>query len=647
MKGSIKLRKLTAVSLCAALLCGSMVSLQTVLSESNINAGAVSSAITYTSGNIKEYGDYTYSVENNKATILRYKGNSQTVNIPEKINGITVKTIGAQSFYGADLKSIKIPETVTEIDAYAFAVSRLTAITIPKSVVKIGVCAFKSAENLKNVSIPDSVVEVGVGAFEDTPWYNSKANGDVYIGKAYYSCKGKIANGTVSIKKGTKSISQYAFADCNNIKSIIIPNGVSTIGEGAFNNCSSLKKISFPEDLVHLGQEAFSGTPWANSLPKGDVYIGKIYYKYNGTLSKDTVVIKDGTRGIADWAFSEGCDSMKKIELPDSLEVIGSYAFSGCPKMTSISLPKNIKEIYPGLGWAKPTSDGSGSAASTVGLIKGFTIKGYTGTVAESYAKAYGLKFVSLSVQPVSITLNKTSMTLGKGETTKLNATIAPSNTTNKTVSWRTSDSKILTVDKNGNVKAVNNGTAWVTAKTVNGIEKSCRITVKNAPSRITLTKGVVTIGVGEKFSVGSAVPDGSAAAKRTYRTSNSGIVKMTRTDWQGDFVGVKPGTAYVTVRTYNGKESTCKVTVKAAPSVVTISKRTLTMKVGQTAALSCSVPSNAGCATRTYRTSNSSVVKMTNTNWTGKFKAVKKGTAYVTVRTYNGKESSCKITVV
>ena len=70
-------------------------------------------------------------------------------------------------------------------------------------------------------------------------------------------------------------------------------------------------------------------------------------------------------------------------------------------------------------------------------------------------------------------------------------------------------------------------------------------------------------------------------------------------------------------------------------------------MKVGQTATLSAVVPDGTGCATRTFRTSNSSVVKMTKTNWTGSFKALKKGVAYVTVRTYNGKESSCKITVI
>ncbi len=246
-----------------------------------------------------------------------------------------------------------------------------------------------------------------------------------------------------------------------------------------------------------------------------------------------------------------------------------------------------------------------------------------------------------------SIKLSKSVLTLGKGETFSLRATVSPSNATNKTVVWRTSNSKILTVDKNGNVKAVGNGTAWITARTTNGLEKSCKITVKNAPTKITLTKGILTIGVGEKYTIGAGINDGAGCAKRTYRTSNSSIVKMTRTDWNGDFYGVKPGVAYVTVRTYNGKESTCKVTVKAAPASVAISRKNLTMKVGATATLSCSVPSNAGCALRTFRSSNSNVVKMTKTNWTGSFKAVAPGTAYVTVRTYNGKESTCKITVV
>ncbi len=249
-----------------------------------------------------------------------------------------------------------------------------------------------------------------------------------------------------------------------------------------------------------------------------------------------------------------------------------------------------------------------------------------------------------LTVREITVKLDKTAMSLGKGETCVLKATLKYSSS--NTVKWRTSNSKILTVDQKGNVKAVGTGVAWITIRSAEGKESSCKITVKNAPSKITLTKGVLTLGVGEKFTIGSSVNDGAACSKRTYRTSNSSIVKMTRTDWQGDFIGLRPGVAYVTVRSYNGKESTCKVTVKAAPSKVTISKSSIIMRVGQSATLSASIPSNSGCAARTFRTSNSSVVKMTKTNWNGSFTAVKPGVAWVTVRTYNGKESSCKVTV-
>ena len=241
--------------------------------------------------------------------------------------------------------------------------------------------------------------------------------------------------------------------------------------------------------------------------------------------------------------------------------------------------------------------------------------------------------------EPAPLTLSSTGMSLGAGEKTTLKCS-------DSTVKWRTSDYRIVSVDQKGNVTAKSSGTAWVTVRTNSGKERSCKFTVKKAPEKIVLTKGILTLGVGEKYTIGSSVNDGAACSQRIYRTSNSSIVKMTRTSWVGEFVAQKPGVAYVTVRSYNGKESTCKVTVKAAPTKVTLSKTSLVLKVGQSASLSANV-GDAGCAERTFRTSNSSVVKMTKTSWTGGFTAVKKGVAYVTVRTYNGKEASCKITVV
>ena len=256
-------------------------------------------------------------------------------------------------------------------------------------------------------------------------------------------------------------------------------------------------------------------------------------------------------------------------------------------------------------------------------------------------ASVYALPQVSETLTAdaaVVLTLNKGIANLGVGENLKLTA--------NTKVTWRTSDPSVVTVDSAGNVKAKGKGTAWVTGRTPAGAEKSCKFTIKPAPKSIALTKGILTLGVGEKYTLGSNINSGAACSKRTYRTSSSAVVRMTRTDWQGDFVAVKPGVAYVTVRTYNGKESTCKVTVRPAPQSVKLSRGLITLKKGEKASLSAVIPDGSGCASRTFRSSNSSVVKMTKTNWTGEFTAMSVGTAYVTVRTYNGKEASCRVDV-
>ncbi len=362
------------------------------------------------------------------------------------------------------------------------------------------------------------------------------------------------------------------------------------------------------------------------------------------------VILPDTLKSINDYAFLNFW-YLKKINIPSGVTNIGEYAFDHAP-IDQIVIPASVTNIGSGAfhgGWTKKLYVYNSYVDLTTCGIRGTTtIYGFKGSSAEKYVeyvKNYSFG-KSVKFSAIDVVLNKTQISLGKDETCKLTATVKNSELKDKTVKWRTSSSRILTVDQKGNVKAVGMGTAWITVKNSNGVEASCKITVKPAPSKVDLSKGIVTIGVGEKFSITSTVSSGSASAKRTYRTSNSSIVKMNKTEWTGEFVGMKPGVAYVTVRTFNGKEKACKVTVKPAPSSVKLNRSVMYMKVGQNSSLSAVIPNNTGSAARTFRTSNSSIVKMTSTNWTGKFKTVKKGTAWVTVRLYNGKEASCKIVV-
>ena len=254
---------------------------------------------------------------------------------------------------------------------------------------------------------------------------------------------------------------------------------------------------------------------------------------------------------------------------------------------------------------------------------------------------------ITVKPEPETVTMTSKRLIMGVGEKASLSSVI-PEGTAAAGRLFYSTDKNIIRMTKtewSAEFQAVSPGAARVVVLLYNGQRASCTITVKPAPENVRITKGILTLGVGEKYSFGSAINSGSAAKKRTYRTSNSSVVKMTRTDWQGDIVAVKPGVAYVTVRTYNGKEDACKVTVKKAPSKVYLTRTVLTLKEGESYKLGSYTDAGSEALRRSYRTSNSSVLKITSAS-DGSFTALKPGKAYITVRTYNGKECSCRVTV-
>ncbi len=235
------------------------------------------------------------------------------------------------------------------------------------------------------------------------------------------------------------------------------------------------------------------------------------------------------------------------------------------------------------------------------------------------------------------ITLDVTSLSLGKGEIYKINSSA-------QKPAWTSSNTKVATVS-GGRIAARGTGTAIITAKS-SGREASCRVTVKNVPGSVALNYKTLTLGAGESFRLSAVLPSGTASAARTFRSSNSDIVRMTKTNWQGEFIAVRPGTAWVTVRLFNGREASCRITVKKAPERVMMNKSSMTLKVGQTASLNAVIPNGCASATRTYSSSNPRIVKMLKTNWTASFKAMYPGSTIIYLKLYNGKTASCVVKV-
>lgn len=191
------------------------------------------------------------------------------------------------------------------------------------------------------------------------------------------------------------------------------------------------------------------------------------------------------------------------------------------------------------------------------------------GTATVTCSTKNGLKAsckVTVGNMAQSVTLNKTSLTLGLGESFDLNSYI-PDNTTAYFRIYTTSDSEVAPVQSNsGLVTAKKQGTATITCKLYNGVTATCSITVKAAPTSVTLSVSSQTLKVGEDYIISEKTNNGSYSYNFTWSSSNTKVATIKKTS--GNKAQISPkmqGTTIITIKTYNGKTATCKVTVKGS----------------------------------------------------------------------------------
>ena len=249
------------------------------------------------------------------------------------------------------------------------------------------------------------------------------------------------------------------------------------------------------------------------------------------------------------------------------------------------------------------------------------------------------------TVAVTGVRLNKTSLSFtGTGSSQTLTATVSPSNATNKTITWSSSNTSVATVS-NGVVKAVGFGTATITAKSNNGKTASCSVTVNPIqPTGIKATPETSTLyGLNGTVKLSANVMPSNATNKAVTWSSRNTSVATVSSD--GTVKAVGYGTTVITATTVNGLTSNCTVTVNPiAVTGVSLNKNSLSFTgTGSSQTLTATVsPSNATNKTLTWSSSNTSVATVSN----GVVKAVGFGTATITAKSNNGKTASCSVTV-
>ena len=253
---------------------------------------------------------------------------------------------------------------------------------------------------------------------------------------------------------------------------------------------------------------------------------------------------------------------------------------------------------------------------------------------------------VTVVVLPAGVSLNKNATTIASGNTETLTATVIPTNATNKSVTWSSSNTAVANVNSNGVVTAVSAGTATITAETAEGGYKvGCIVTVVVLPTGVSLNKNTTTIATGNTENLTATVLPANATNKSvTWSSGNTGVATVNS---NGVITAVSAGTATITVETADGGyKATCVVTVVIIPSGVTLNRDNITLSEGTNAALTATVlPANATNKSVTWSSSNTAVA---NVNSNGVVTALSVGAATITAETVDGGyKAFCAVTVV
>ncbi len=322
----------TTIGFSAFAFCSSLASVTIPNSVTSIGGNAFSGCSGLTEIKVAD-GNNVYDSRNNCNAIIETSSNTLITGCKNTIIPNSVTSIGGNAFEGCSgLTSVTIPNNITKITGFAFAYcTELTSVNIPNSVTFIDFGAFAGCTGLKNIDLPNSVKHISRNAFS-----GSGLN-------------------SITIPSSVHSIDEWAFSDCDSLESITFmgpveflsfsslwnshfdyqpgfgddPEGGNFTSDSNTSTCTFLTEINIPDTFPGVKAGMFDKTAWYNNQPDGVVYLGKIAYKYKGTMPENTTLtLKEGTIGIAGGAF-EGCTGLTNIVIPNSVIDIGPGAFDG------------------------------------------------------------------------------------------------------------------------------------------------------------------------------------------------------------------------------------------------------------------------------------------------------------------------------
>lgn len=261
---------------------------------------------------------------------------------------------------GKEVKDLVIPEGVKSIGGWAFFMCKgITSVSIPNSVTSIGSNSFGGCSNLNTVYISDLKSWCGINfiSYATNGTDEERINNNPLLSAHHLILNGIEIKGDLIIPEGVTSL-KGAFAGCEALTSITIPQSMSSIDEKSFYGCSNLKTVTINSNYfmgVNRGIDLdfiynnfcplsylFGNQVENYILGESITVIGN--YAFYGCTRLVNVTMTNGVTSIGDNSF-ENCSSLTSLTIPNSVTSIGRCAFRDCTNITTIVFPEGLKEI--------------------------------------------------------------------------------------------------------------------------------------------------------------------------------------------------------------------------------------------------------------------------------------------------------------
>ena len=373
-------------------------------------------------------------------------------------------------------------------------------------------------------------------------------------------------------------------------------------------------------------------------------------YYYQAYITLDSKELKDDVRSFttkdlatiletkdASDILATGATLNAKLDLTDVIYSGKSYGFYWGISEISQNTRLNVNEI----------KDGAFSASLTnLSHKTQYWYKTYVEIDSQTF---YGkVKSFTTNVIPVqSVSIDKTEYTFHTiGTTLNLKATVLPADATDKSVEWSSDEESVATVDQNGTVKAIGNGTATITVTTKDlGKTANCTITVAQWATSISFDTSSITLNEGQEQNLTATFnPDNAADKTLKWTSSDENVAKVDET---GKVTAISKGTATIkaTATDGSGKYASCFVTVKRLVSSIQLNKTSLTLYGGETETIIATVtPSDASNTRIDWTSSNRKVAVVSD----GVIDGMAIGTTIITASAKDGSgvSATCEVEV-